>query len=58
MDDDTWSRILEIKHSLLTPDGRTPVLSGYHIYQAVLFKGLRDRTEVIEYLKLHEIDID
>ena len=57
MDNDARLRILEIKHSLLTPEGRTPVLSGYHIYQAVLFKGLRERSEVIEYLQSQDINI-
>lgn len=49
--------IVEIKHSLLTPEGRTPMLSGYHIYQAVLFKGLTERMQVMEYLREHDIDV-
>ena len=42
--------IIEIKTSLLNNEGRTPILSGYHIYQAVLVHGLQKRNEVIGYL--------
>jgi hypothetical protein len=48
--------IIRIKRSLLTPEGRTPVLSGYHIYEAVLFKGLATEAEVRAYLREHEIE--
>ena len=41
LDEETRRSIIQIKHALLTSEGRTPVLSGYHIYEAVLFKGLR-----------------
>lgn len=49
--------ILEIKESLITDEGRTPILSGYHIYQAVLFHGLKEKTEIVEYLKRKGINI-
>jgi len=48
---ETRKRIIDIKHALLTPEGRTPILSGYHIYEAVLFKGLREEKEIREYLR-------
>ncbi len=41
--------ILEIKNSLLDQDGNTPTFSGYYIYQAVLFRRLQKRNEIIEY---------
>jgi hypothetical protein len=43
--------ILEIKHALLTPEGRTPALSGYPIYRAVLDQGLRSVEAVEGYLR-------
>ena len=49
--------IVEIKHSVITPEGRTPQGSGYYIYEAVLFKGLRTPREIREYVKSHGIDI-
>ena len=50
--------IVDIKYSLLTPEGRTPSLSGYHIYQAVLIKGIEDRNSVVAYLRQHGINIE
>lgn len=44
-------KILKIKESLINEKGRTPILSGYHIYQAILFKGITDRDEIVRYLK-------
>ena len=44
-------RILQIKNSLLTPEGRTPDSSGRHIYNAVLFEGLETLEEVKDYLR-------
>ncbi len=44
------ARILEIKQALLTPEGRTPPLSGYPIYCAVLDRGLVSLEEVKAYL--------
>lgn len=49
--------IIELKHSLLTEKGRTPRFSGYHIYQAVLFKGLTRREEIIRYLRDNGVDL-
>ena len=49
--------IVEIKHSVLTPEGRTPQGSGYYIYEAVLFKGLRTPREVRQYVREHGINI-
>ena len=55
MDNDQRKLIIDIKHSLLTPEGRTPVLSGYHIYQAVLFEGLTDRNRIVAYFRTRAI---
>lgn len=44
-------KILNIKHSLLTPEGRTPDSSGRHITHAVLFEGLETLDEVKGYLR-------
>ena len=51
MDADSRKVIVEIKHELLLPEGRTPVGSGYHIYQAVLFEGMRTLKELRPYLR-------
>jgi len=51
LDEEKRRRILEIKQSLITPEGRTPVLSGLHIYEAVLFNGLWSDEEVRTYLR-------
>jgi hypothetical protein len=47
----TRTLILELKQALLTPEGRTPIFSGYHIYCAVLDHGMHAIEEVKEYLK-------
>ena len=49
--------IVEVKHSVITPEGRTPQGSGYYIYEAVLSKGMRTAREIREYVKEHGIDI-
>jgi len=49
--------IVEIKNSLITPEGRTPQGSGYYIYEAVLFKGLRTPREIREYVRSQGIDV-
>jgi hypothetical protein len=49
--------ILELKQALLTPEGRTPILSGYHIYCAVLDHGMHAIGEVQEYLKNQGVSI-
>ena len=43
--------ILDMKHALLTKDGRTPPLSGIPLCDAVLFEGLRDETAIRDYLR-------
>ena len=48
--------ILEMKQALMLPSGRTPSLSGYHIYQAVLFEGLRTEEEIRPYLRDHGVE--
>ena len=54
---ETRTLILDVKYSLITEEGRTPVLSGYHIYQAVLVEGIKDREEIMKYLRDHGIDL-
>jgi hypothetical protein len=43
--------ILDMKQRFMTDAGRTPSLSGYHLYQAVLFKGLQREDEIRSYLR-------
>lgn len=50
--------ILELKQALLTPEGRTPILSGYPIYCAVLDHGIYSIDEVKEYLKNQGVSVD
>ncbi len=49
--------IIKLKNSLLTEEGRTPMSSSYHIYQAILFENLRCEDEIINYLKTKGVDI-
>ena len=51
MNEDARRLIVEIKQSLLTPEGRTPEGSGYHICEGVLFNGLRTVAEARRYLR-------
>ncbi|HUV38746.1 MAG TPA: hypothetical protein VMY39_03990 [Planctomycetota bacterium] len=55
--DEARKLIVEVKHAMLTPEGRTPQGSGYYIYEAVLFKGLRAARDIREYLKQHGINL-
>lgn len=50
LDETSRRLILEIKQTLLTPEGRTPIGSGHRICEAVLFEGLRTIEEVCDYL--------
>lgn len=50
--------ILDTKYSLLNKDGRTPILSGYYIYEAVLDKQIYKINEIIEYLTNRGIKIE
>lgn len=43
--------ILDVKRALLTPEGRTPPMSGYPIYEAVLFEGMKDLDDIRAYLR-------
>ena len=51
IDEDKRALICDFKQALMLPDGRTPALSGYKIYQAVLFQGLTELDEVKAYLR-------
>ncbi len=42
--------ILNVKESLLNNDNRTPMGSGYYIYQAVLNHHLYKKQDIIDYL--------
>jgi hypothetical protein len=57
MDEKTRKLIVEVKYSLLTQEGRTPFLSGYKIYEAVFFEGLRKQEDILAYLKEHGVQI-
>jgi hypothetical protein len=50
--------ILNYKQSILTPELRTPMGSGYWIYRAVLDDGLRDFKDISAYLRSHDIQFD
>jgi len=50
-------RILAYKWSVMTDTGRTPMLSGIHIYRAVIDKGLTDSESITSYLRENGIDI-
>jgi hypothetical protein len=50
-------RILNYKTAHLTPEGRTPMYSGYFIYKAVLEEGLTEDEEISAYLRMHGIQI-
>ncbi|KQC12913.1 MAG: hypothetical protein APR63_01715 [Desulfuromonas sp. SDB] len=50
--------ILKVKQSLINEKGRTPILSGYHIYQAILLYGMREREDIVWYLKKKGVNLD
>jgi hypothetical protein len=54
---ETRELILDIKNKLLTPEGRTPSLTGHNLYEAVLFRGLRSQTDICAYLKEHGVKL-
>lgn len=58
IDEDKRKRIIQLKHSLLTSQGRTPVFSGYHIYQAVLIHNILKRPDVINFLRNHGVVLE
>ena len=49
--------ILLVKNQLLTPEGRTPSLSGYPIYCAIVDEGLRSISEIKDYLVMQGVII-
>ena len=51
LDDETRRLILEVKISLVNAEGRTPIQSGFHICEAVLFRGLREPDAIRAYLR-------
>ncbi|MBL7223647.1 MAG: hypothetical protein ISS72_07330 [Candidatus Brocadiae bacterium] len=56
MDGPSRRLIVQTKRALLTPAGRTPVLSGIHIYEAILFRGLRSLDDIRSYLREQGVD--
>lgn len=50
-------RILLYKHSVMTREGRTPMYSGYWIYQAILDEGMSDFVQISNYLKENGIKL-
>ena len=51
-------QILNYKLSILTAQKRTPVYSGYYIYQAFLDKGLTNHESVTQYLVSNGIQME
>jgi hypothetical protein len=49
--------ILGYKIAHLTPEGRTPMYSGYFIYKAVLEEGLTEDEEISAYLRRNGIQV-
>ena len=49
--------ILNVKHRLLTSEGRTPMYSGLYIYRGVVNQGLRELDQIVRYLKENNIDV-
>jgi hypothetical protein len=56
LDKESRRLILRMKHALLTPDGRTPIMSGMPLYEAVLFEGLTDEDAIREYLRQEGVE--
>lgn len=54
--EDTRRLIVETKQALMLPEGHTPWNSGFHIYEAVLVKGLRDLDVIRSYLREQGIE--
>lgn len=54
---ETKELILDMKQKLMTPAGRTPSMSGYFLYQAVLHEGLRDENKIRSYLREHGVKL-
>lgn len=43
--------ILQMKHDLMMPNGRTPSFSGLYLYEAILFEKLFDGDSIRSYLR-------
>lgn len=57
LDDEKRRIIISSKYSLLNKEGKTPEGSGYYIYQAVLFEGIREQAEIVNYLRIKNVKI-
>jgi len=51
MTDEARRLIVETKLALITSEGRTPMGSGCHIYDAILFEGMRAEEEIRAWLR-------
>ena len=57
MTDEQRLCILETKQRLLTPAGRTPMFSGFYIYQAVIEQGMHEFDEIVGFLTANGIRV-
>jgi len=56
--DELRAQIVAYKVSILNEKHRTPMYSGYFIYQAFLDKGIREPAEITRYLIQHGIEME
>lgn len=56
--EETRVLILQIKHELMKASGKMPKMGSYWLYQAVLIKGLRDKSVILNFLLEKGVELD